>query len=91
MERLDIKWVHQVNSIFPKADKVYYLDIDPIEAQNRGAKCGKSCPYTIEQLSICRNIYKNYVKSGDLVELKTNSKENLAKIILKDIKKIHVK
>lgn len=91
MEGLDTQWVQEVNSIFPDAERQYYLDIDPIEAQRRGEKCKKSCPYTIEQLTMCRNIYKDYVNKGDLVELETKSKEELAEIVLKDIERLDVR
>jgi dTMP kinase len=69
MEKLDVKWVEKVNSIFPVANLTYYIDIEPSKAWERGKSAKKSCPYNIGELSFCREIYKRYVNSGEMIEI----------------------
>lgn len=63
MEELDEEWVHRVNSKFPKADLIFYLDVDIEEAIQRG-KERRPYPYSKKQLNSCLSLYHQFSELG---------------------------
>ena len=91
MEGIDVEWVKSVNAIFKDPDLAYYIDIDPHESLRRGLHANKSCPYTIEELARCREIYKRYVDGGNLIEIRSQAIDMIIKKIMQDLEKYYEK
>lgn len=85
MEGLDGKWVRHLNSIFPKADLTFYLDVDIGESLSRGRRARKPCLYNRGQLDTCLNLYRKFCAQEHFISLSQMSQEKTLGIALKRI------
>lgn len=66
-EGIDGEWVKSINSIFPPADLVFYIDITPEESINRMTEGKFNIPYSLEELCRVRNAYSSIISYYNMI------------------------
>jgi dTMP kinase len=80
---LDLKWIEMINDYVIRPGLAIFVDVEP-EAVVRRLKPKKSVMENLETQHKVREVYTNFVKKGELVEINGNkSKREVADDILK--------
>ena len=66
-EGVDKEWVSNINSIFPKADIGFFIDISPEESVKRNTDTKFNIKATPEHLSKVRNFYLSILDENNLI------------------------
>ena len=66
-EGVDKEWVSNINSIFPKADIGFFIDISPEESVKRNTDTKVNIKATPEHLSKVRNSYLSILDENNLI------------------------
>ena len=68
-EGVDKNWVTTINSIFPKADIGFFIDITPDESIKRNTDAKFNIRYTREQLEKVRESYLSILGENNLIHI----------------------
>lgn len=85
-EGLDKNWITAVNSIFPKADIGFFIDITPDESIKRNTDTKFNIKYTKEQLEKVRESYLLILDENNLIHI--NGMQPIESILSEVINKI---
>lgn len=66
-EGVDKNWVTNINSVFPKADIGFFIDITPNESVNRNTDTKFNIKATPERLGKVRNAYLSILDENNLI------------------------
>ena len=66
-EGVDKNWITTINSIFPKADIGFFIDITPDESIKRNTDAKFNIRYTKEQLEKVRESYLSILDENNLI------------------------
>lgn len=77
-ENVDKKWVETINSIFPKADLGFFIDISPEESVKRNTNSKFNIISTPEHLKKVRDSYLSILDENNLIKI--NGMQPLEKI-----------
>ena len=66
-EGIDKNWITTINSIFPKADIGFFIDITPDESIKRNTDAKFNIRYTSEQLEKVRESYLSILDENNLI------------------------
>lgn len=83
-ENVDKKWVETINSIFPKADLGFFIDISPEESVKRNTNSKFNIISTPEHLKKGRDSYLSILDENNLIKI--NGMQPLEKIFDEIIK-----
>lgn len=83
-ENVDKKWVETINSIFPKADLGFFIDISPEESVKRNTNSKFNIISTPEHLKKVRDSYLSILDENNLIKI--NGMQPLEKIFDEIIK-----
>ena len=68
-EGIDKNWITTINSIFPKADIGFFIDITPDESIKRNTDAKFNIRYTKEQLEKVRESYLSILGENNLIHI----------------------
>ena len=68
-EGIDKKWITTINSIFPKADIGFFIDITPEESIKRNTDAKFNISYPREQLEKVRKSYLSIIDENNLIHI----------------------
>lgn len=68
-EGVDKNWITTINSIFPKADIGFFIDITPDESIKRNSDAKFNIRYTKEQLEKVREFYLSILDENNLIHI----------------------
>ena len=68
-EGVDKNWITTINSIFPKADIGFFIDITPDESIKRNTDAKFNIRYTKEQLEKVRESYLSILDENNLIHI----------------------
>ena len=66
-EGVDKNWVANINSIFPKADLGFFIDITPEESIKRNTNAKFNIKASAEHLAKVRNAYLSIINENNLI------------------------
>lgn len=85
-EGIDKNWVTNINSIFPKADIGFFIDITPHESVNRNTDTKFNIKATVEHLEKVRKSYLSILEENNLIYI--NGMQPIENIFCEVIEKI---
>ena len=85
-EGVDKNWVSNINSVFPKTDMGFFIDITPEESVNRNTDTKFNIKATSEYLGKVRNAYLSIFDENNLIYI--NGMQSIENIFVEVLGKI---